>query len=113
MSFVYPRKITITRPATNNGIGAVDYQGLDLQAETIVVSNISASIQQAQQTRKPDANLPADTARGTIWNIFFNQPNGTVKDRDFITDDLGIRYQVLAAYWNSLGYKAECERLQT
>lgn len=113
MSFLYPRTISITRPAVNTGIGAVGYQGLKPSTETVVVSTIPASIQQTQQSKKPDANLPGDASRGTVWNIFFMQPLGIVKNRDIITDDLNIRYQVMAAYWNSLGYRCVCERLES
>jgi hypothetical protein len=112
MSFVYPRTISISRPTQPNGVGAVGY-GAELPAtETPVASNVPASIQQKKEGRMPGAGLPGD-ARATIWRIFFNSlQNGTVADRDIITDDLGIRYQVQAAYWNSLGYNCLCERLE-
>lgn len=113
MSFMYPRTITITRPATTSGVGAIGYQGLDPTNETIVQSGVPANIQRTENLRKLDENLPGDVARGSAWQIFFKLPNGTVLDRDIITDDLNVRYQVTAAYWNSLGYNALCERLQT
>jgi hypothetical protein len=113
MSFLYPRIIAITRPNTLSGIGAQPYQGLEPAQETSVVLAISASIQEIKETRQSVAGLPGDVARGTLWNIFFKASKGLVKDRDVITDDLGIRYQVTGAYWNSLGYKCLCERLQT
>ena len=39
-------------------------------------------------------------------------PRGSVKDRDIILDDEGIRYQVGQAYWEVLGYKLVCIRLE-
>lgn len=110
---MYPRTISVSRPIPTSGVGALPYQGLDPTEETIIISNVSANIQQNEKTRALSADLPGDVAKGTIWAIFFNLPNGTVLDRDIITDDLGVRYQVMASYWNSMGYKAICERLQT
>ncbi len=81
--------------------------------ETIVAVGLSASIQQIKESKQPMENLPGDTVRGTLWSIFIRKPRTLIRDRDIITDDLGVRYQVTAAYWNSLGYKALCERLQT
>lgn len=113
MSFMYPRTISITRPYTLSGIGAQPYQGLEPSQETPVASGIPANIQQVKETRQPIAGLPGDVARGTLWCVFFRSQNGLVNDRDIIIDDLNVRYQVIAAYWNSLGYKCLCERLQT
>lgn len=113
MSFMYPRLITITRPDTTSGVGAIDYQGLDPVNETIIQTEVAANIQRIENLRALVADLPGDVARGSMWAIFFKLPNGTVLDRDIITDDLNVRYQVTAAYWNSMGYKAICERLQT
>ena len=113
MSFIYPRIVSITRPPTLTGIGAQPYQGLLPSTETLVASGLKASIQQIKESKQFPANLPGDTIRGSLWSIFIRKPRTLIRDRDIITDDLGVRYQVTAAYWNSLGYKALCERLQT
>lgn len=113
MSFMYPRTISITRPNTLSGIGAQPYQGLEPSQETSVASGIPANIQQVKESRQSIAGLPGDVTRGTLWHIYFRRELALVNDRDIITDDLGIRYQVTGAYWNSLGYKCLCERLQT
>lgn len=113
MSFMYPRTITITRPNATSGVGALPYQGLDPANEAIIATAVAANIQRSENTRTLDEKLPGDVARGSVWAIFFDLPNGTVNDRDIITDDLNERYQVMASYWNSMGYKAICERLQT
>jgi len=110
---MYPRTITITRPQVTSGVGAIGYQGLEKSNETTIQTNVMANIQKIENVRQLDANLPGDVARGSVWAIFCNLPNGTILDRDIITDDLNVRYQVMAAYWNSMGYKAICERLQT
>jgi hypothetical protein len=38
--------------------------------------------------------------------------NGTLKVGDVMIDDLGNRYQVLAPYWDSLGYRLTCALLE-
>lgn len=112
MSFMYPRIIRITRPNTSNAIGAQPYQGLNTTNETVIATNIPANIQETKESRQPSTDLPGDVIRQTLWNIFFKLPNGTVNERDIITDDLNLRYQVTGAYWNSMGYNCLCEKLQ-
>ena len=111
LSFLYPRTIAITRPRGNSGIGVQPYGGATLAAEDPVASGIAASIQLARVGGKGPLPLSADAQRSR-WRISFKGENGLVRDRDIITDDLGVRYQVSAAYWNSLGYACECERLE-
>jgi hypothetical protein len=113
MSFIYPRTIAITRPVDQAGEGAVGYGGTQNFPETPVVSDVPASIQYAKSGMRPSGNIPDDIDKKTFWNIFFRLPEGIVNARDIITDDLGVRYQVNAPYWNSLGYKITAERLDT
>jgi hypothetical protein len=115
MSFVYPRTITITRPNTVSGIGGQGYEGLAQDQETTIVSGIAASIQERSTTRRPDARLPGDVNNNTIWHIYIKRSLvalGVIQDRDIVTDDLGNRFQVMGAYWNSLGYNLDCTKLQ-
>ena len=115
MSFIYPRLITITRPNNTTGVGALPYQGVQSTNETVLFTNIPASVQQRGATGQK-AGIPADTKGRPIWIVIIPSQYcalGQIKDRDVITDDLNNRYQVSAAYWNSLGYQCECERLQT
>jgi len=112
MSFIYPRVIQISRPTPTTGIGALPYQALSSSSETILFSGINASIQH-RGSNQLKAGLPADANSGNEWIILFMLPNGSVWERDVITDELAKRYQVNTAYWNSLGYQCECERLQT
>ncbi len=112
MSFLYPQTITITRPATQPSAGLNGYGGALPSTETPVLSSVPASIQAKKEVGTPGTSLPGDASRRTYWNVLFNAPNGTLKDRDIITDNLGIRYQVTAAYWTPLGYSALCERLE-
>ena len=111
MSFIYHRTIAITRPTHPSGVGAVAYGGQVPSGETPVISGLPASIQLSKSGGK-GMDLPGDS-KDTMWRIFFMAPNGTVKEQDVITDDLGERYQVSGAYWNSLGYRCLCLKLQT
>lgn len=120
MSFLYPRIVTISRPDGTTGIGALPYQGLDPTQETVLFTNIAASIQHKGSTAQ-HAGIPADAKATPVWEIIFSplavplatSGNQSIIERDVITDDMGNRYQVAAAYWNSFGYQCECEKLQT
>lgn len=114
MSFIYPRLISITRPATNTAIGATGYQGLDPANETLIDSGIPASIQEQKDGRRPSEGLPGDTYARTVWYVYtFRYRFGIIKTRDIVTDDLGNRFQVTGDYDDSLGTRLECERLET
>lgn len=111
MSFMYPRTIAITRSAVADAPSLTPgYSGLDWTAETPVESGIAASIQLDRQGKENPAGLPSDV-KVTMWRIFFKRPLGLLQERDVITDDQGLRYKVIAPYWNSLGYNALCDRL--
>lgn len=115
MSFIYPRIVEIRRPFGTTGIGALPYQGLEPQNETVLYTNIPASIQHGGGTANK-TGLPADTMSAPTWQIFIPLnalPKGAIQDRDIIVDEESQRYQVQASYWNSLGYNCACERLQT
>ena len=112
---MYPRTVQVTRPINTSGVGALPYQGLEPENETVLFTNIPASIQKRGSTAQK-AGIPADTKAAPVWVIIIPLSYcqlGSILDRDVITDDLNQRYQVSAAYWNSLGYQLECERLQT
>jgi hypothetical protein len=125
-SLLYPRTIAVHRAvpsaATNTTVGLVGYSGMttepaagDTQGETVLFTNIPASIQAAQIGRKKGGALPSDVVLAPTWDIYIPASalaRGSVKDRDVILDDEGIRYQVGQAYWEVLGYKLVCIRLE-
>lgn len=115
MTFMYPRTVTIRRPVPHTGTGALGYGGLNAANETVIASGLPASIQQQRAQGAPEAHLPADPARGsTAWRILVrSKDRDLIQGRDIIVDDLGVRYQVVAPYWNSLGYNLFCNRLET
>lgn len=123
MSFFYPRSVTITRPGVQTGEGLLGYGGQTQAAETevtngsvvTVAENVPASIQaKGRQGKNDPVGLPGD---GTVamYSIFIPRralAKGSIRDRDIITDELGVRYQVLSDGWDSLGYQVICQRLQ-
>lgn len=116
MSFLYPRTISIRRANAHAAIGAVGYGGVTEADETVVVSGLPASIQaKSGSARTRSGDLPAAAPGPVQWNIFLPKSaaaNGTILDRDIVVDDLGERYMVDAAYWNSLGYQLKTIRLE-
>lgn len=116
MSFIYPRTITITRPGEQTGVGALGYGAELTSTETPVASGIAASIQLKKEGAPPTADLPGDVAKTPFWVVFIPASAmalGVIQRRDIVTDDLGIRYQVQAPYWNSLGYNLFVQELET
>lgn len=111
MSFLYPRTVSVYRDSepTNGGL-----QGYNEPNElNIVTQDLAASIQLKRESGAQPANLPGDVSKRTYWSIFVKAPVGTIINNDIIEDDQGIRYQVTAAYWNSLGYQCLCEIMES
>jgi hypothetical protein len=124
--FIYPRTVQINRAipaaATSAAVGVVGYSGMTTQpapgtaqGEDVLFTRIPASIQAAQTGRKRDSALASDAVFAPTWNIIIpaaSLAKGSVRDRDIVIDDEGYRYQVGQAYWNSLGYRLTCVRLE-
>lgn len=115
MSFMYPRTVAISRPGAQSGAGRLGYGGVSPTTETSVATGLPANIQRSNASGQSVHGLPAD-AQKTYWSVFLPRQSaalGLVEVRDIVTDDAGIRYQVQAPYWNSMGYNLLCERLET
>jgi len=125
---IYPRVIEIHRNRTNAGtadtaVGLAGYSGAeastsvsDPAGEVVLFTGIPASIQ-AKTTgqKKTNTALPQDVVYMPTWDIyipFSALAKGTVRDRDIIVDDEGWRYEVGQAYWNRLGHRLICIRLE-
>jgi hypothetical protein len=113
MSFLNPRTITINRPNVDPAVGTQPYGGLLPTNETQVLPATAAHIQVDRQGPKSPAGLPGDTVRESLWKIIFKAALGAVEPRDVIIDDLGNRYQVIAAYWGPLSTTCTAELLET
>jgi hypothetical protein len=114
MSFLYPRVVGITRPTQAMSPGINGYGGQVPSTETAVASGLPASIQYVKQRGPEEARLPGDSHK-TEWRVFIPLAaiaRGLIETRDIVTDDAGQRYQVIAPYWDSLGYQLTCELLE-
>jgi len=126
MSFIYPRTISVFRnpqfAAGTANLGLQVYQepqtvnGASVWKSTPMFTGVACSIQEYRSGQRPVENLPGSALVTPTWKIFipFNAlAKGSMLVRDFILDDLGIKYQVIDPYWNSLGYRAYCVFLET
>ena len=113
MSFLFPRRISISRPNADTGLGIRPYGGLTETNETSIAISLPARIQSDRQGTAPQARLPADAAGQSIWLIIFKGALGLTQTGDIITDDLGQRYQVISAYWGPLVTTCRCQIEQT
>ncbi len=116
MSFLYDRIITITRAESQTGAGLQEYGGDVPADETVVAGAIAASVQARRMGRGNEPNLPLDGAKAE-WRIYFRAPVGTapalqIMDRDFVTDDLGRRFQVTSAFPGPFGFSLQCLRME-
>lgn len=118
MSFLYPRTISVRRPAQTSSVGIVsEYVAQTAAAETVIATDIPASIQAKQSggERNPAA-LPSDSKGLVSWRILTPRgalADGLVLNRDVIVDDLGRRFQVIAAYTAPLGADFICQQMET
>jgi hypothetical protein len=113
MSFMYPRVVSIRRQnsAATATVGAIKFGGDQPADEAVIATGIPASIQYDRMGNAPNANLPSDSKRST-WKIIIplaSCAKGTVHKNDIVVDDEGLRYQVIAPYWNSLGFSLRAE----
>ena len=113
MSFIYPRTVSIRRQNVQTTAGVQPYSGNLATNETVIAPGLAASIQEKRERSTPDAGLPSDAYARAGWSIFIPSSDRTlIRERDIVVDDIGKRYQVLAAYWNSLGYKVAADLLE-
>jgi hypothetical protein len=105
-----PRTIAIHRNAVQTGVGAAGYGGMRHTNETVLASDLPASIQNTRTGRSNKEQLPSGSPVST-WRIYYQCPV-LVKEDDIIVDDLGRRFQVIAAYPHALGYSSACELLK-
>jgi len=114
-SFIYPRTVAFHRPADQGGAGRIGYGGQIIGDETPIASGIPASIQERKDGPANPLHLPTDAQKPNYY-VFIPRrklANGTVQSRDVMIDDLGNRYQVVAPYWDSMGYRLSVVSLET
>lgn len=126
-TFIYPRLIEIRRPktvadttGTGDTIGYAGYSGVEDSPSsdsgyTTLFTGIPASIQAAATGQKRVGELPGNAFSQPTWRIYIpleSLAQYSVRDRDIVVDDEEYRYLVGQAYWDSLGYRLTCIRLE-
>lgn len=112
--FIYPDTVSLqTMNVTPDGAYAA-------ASYTVVtnMANLIASIQFTGITGKSTTDSPSDASNETYWNIFIpfaqNKLSGVIANdlvhaRDLLIDQNGKHYEVVAPYWDSLGYNLRCK----
>lgn len=115
MSFLFPRVVSISRTAhQDGGAGVKGYGGKDDAQMTPIASGLPASVQAKGTGRTNPTGLPGD-ASPFRWVILIPDGHvaaGGIQDGDYVQDDLGRRFQVSADYAHSLGWTLSAERME-
>ena len=114
MTFLTPSQISISRPDADDLAGEQPYGGVQGANETVLISGIAAHIQLDRQGTTPVAKIPADAAGESIWKVIYKSrlARDIARTGDVITDQLGNRYQVIAADGGPLSTTCRCQILQ-
>lgn len=115
MSGIYVTNITLTRVPDSTSINDHNYEGREYPL-VVIATDIPCTLQQKSYSNKPITGLPQDLSNDSIWNAYFKRKTaakGFFKERDVLIDDLNRKFEVLAAYWNILGYKLVTKLLTT
>jgi hypothetical protein len=109
MSFLYPRIVSIRRQNTPAAasVGSQSFGGESPANETVIATNVPASIQYDRVGRVTPSNLPASSGLPYI-KILIPQtalPLGTINKNDIVVDDIGQRYQVMSNIFTNFGYQ--------
>ena len=128
------RTVTITRPGSELSTSGGQGQGLSSQGsgtgrywgpsqtvaasgagESGIVSNVPCATTATSGKATGTGEVPSDAPGPTRWRFYLPIsicPEGSIKDRDIVTDEAGARHQVTAADWTAIGYKLEAIRLE-
>jgi hypothetical protein len=115
MGLLYDRTISVTRATAQTGAGLQGYGGDILDNETPVANGIPAAIHAKRVGRAARPNLPLDGTTAE-WAILARLAPGfdpmLIQDRDFVTDDLGRRFQVVSSHETVFGFELRCLRME-
>lgn len=115
-SFLYPRWFKVERAShQDQTAGSLQYGGVDPAEMTLIIANVPCNVEARSSGRANPTGLPADTL-ASAWII--NAPrgyatDGMIKNGDYITDDLGRHFRVVADDCHRLGWKLMVDRLES
>lgn len=122
MAGIYNRTISILRVnleagQQNAAVGVQPYSGVVFTPiagnTTTLFTGVPASIQAGVMGRKRDSTLPQDVSAAPTWFIYipvYALAQYSVRDRDYVVDDEGYRYEVAQNWYDVLGYRLSCVR---
>jgi hypothetical protein len=122
-TFLYPRTVTIKRPAptATGGGGNVGYSGIQAShaSDTTIATGLPCAIKAKaiSATRRTAGAVPADAPGPVAWDILMPPINGftpgSIRDRDFaIADDTGEKFLIVAACWSPISWQLGCIKLE-
>lgn len=115
MSGLYDRTIMVTRAPEEGGPGLQGYGGDVVAEETVIARDIPGAIHARKIGRANRPGLPLDSNM-TEWSILARLTPGfdpmLIQDRDFVTDDLGRRFQVISSHETLFGFELACLKME-
>lgn len=115
-SGLYDRLLEISRfPDIGATAGVVGYRSTVASAETVVLSDLPATIDFTTRGPDPVSKVPSDAVGRTLWRIFVPAGSvspGAIHRDDIATDDLGRRYKLNEPLWGSIDVQIEAELLR-
>lgn len=113
---LFDRVVAIHKPNVNAGAGDRGYSGVTKGNETVVLSDLPASIQLRSRGGEPDASVPADAYGRASWNISIpacdGVADGMIVENMIAIDDLGRRFQIAGSEASPLGYNITADLLK-
>lgn len=102
--------LSFFRPTIDESAGLQPYPNPEIGAA--YASGIPGVLSVKKETGRPDAQLPTDNALRSFYAAFFYLPDGTVQERDQVTDENGDNYQIVSAQKGLFGYEALLELVE-
>ena len=97
--------VTISRPTSSRGIGALPPGGDVVAQEVAIMSGWPASVLQGTKGEKDDSGLPDDTRAPWVAIMMPAMPGVDVLTDDVISDDQGRRFTISGCERTYMGYR--------
>jgi hypothetical protein len=105
--------LTFSRQPKNTAAGLQSYSALAAPAPVVYAQGIPGAMNIKKETGRPQADLPGDASLRAFYVCNFYLPDGLVQHRDIVTDENGLRYQVVSVSSGLLGTQALVEVLES
>jgi hypothetical protein len=105
--------LTFSRQPKTTAAGLQAYSALASPAPVVYAQGIPGVLNIKKDTGRPQADLPGDASLRAFYACNFYLPDGLVQHRDIVTDENGLRYQVVSVSSGLLGTQALVEVLES